>query len=482
MTPTTLHACSATQLGALFARGDTTPREALDAVLARLGTVQPLVNPVVAMDLVEARAAADRSTERWRGGKPLSPLDGVPMVVKDNIPVRGMPCTWGSALYRDLVPAQDELPAARLRAAGAVLMGKANVPEFTLQGFTGNKLFGVTGNPWQPALTPGGSSGGVVAAVASGIGPIGLATDGGGSIRRPCGYTGLVGLKPGIGRVPRRDGLPPILLDFEVVGPVGRSVADVALAMQVLGPRDAFDARSHRYGAAGFALERPPRLRIGYLRQVRDVDGSDAPLDPAIAQATDRVAARLAALGHHVDDDVPPTLPNRVNQQVWPALSASGLGWLMQRLEGAHPSWRTMIDPSLLALAETGIAQGAGALFEALQQAALFRDELQQQFARHDLLLTPTAAAMPWEAAQRHPRRIDGHAVGPRGHAVYTAFVNAAGVPAIALPALSAADAAPGDLPIGFQLVGAMGTDELLCRVGAEYEAAHPWQSRWPVL
>src|SRR5439155_13553145 len=142
---------------------------------------------------------------------------------------------WGSAALAGLVAERDELPVARLREAGAVIFGKTNVPEFTMQGYTDNPVFGATGNPWNPALTPGGSSGGAVALVAAGGCPVALATDGGGSIRRPASHTNLVGFKPSRARVPRGGGLPPIFLDFEVAGPIARCVDDVRALMRVIG-------------------------------------------------------------------------------------------------------------------------------------------------------------------------------------------------------------------------------------------------------
>src|SRR4051794_10687751 len=206
----------ATELTALFAKGSLSPLETLDAALARIQRLNPVLNAIVSLDQEGARAAALASTARWASGAPLSPLDGVPVTIKDNLLVRGLRATWGSRLYADFVPDADELPVARLRNAGAVILGKTNVPELTLQGYTDNPLFGPTRNPWDPALTPGGSSGGAVASVASGMAALALGPDGGGSTGRPASHAGLLGLKPTVGRVARADGFPAILHDFEV--------------------------------------------------------------------------------------------------------------------------------------------------------------------------------------------------------------------------------------------------------------------------
>ncbi len=154
----------------------------------------------------------------FRAGAPRSPLEGIPISVKDNIHVAGMPSTWGSRALAGFTPEKDELPIARLRAAGAIFLGKTNVPELTVEGYTKNDLFGVTRNPWDTRLTPGGSSGGAAAGVAAGLVPAAIGTDGGGSIRRPASHTGLVGWKPSIGRIPRIDGFPAILADSKRSG------------------------------------------------------------------------------------------------------------------------------------------------------------------------------------------------------------------------------------------------------------------------
>jgi aspartyl-tRNA(Asn)/glutamyl-tRNA(Gln) amidotransferase subunit A len=183
----------AAEMAAGFRAGGLTPVQVLEACLGRVQLLNPTLNAFVALRTEAARVDAKASTERHARGVPRSPLDGVPIAIKDNLPTDDLPTTWGSVAGRDYRPAQDEHAVARARSAGLVIVGKTNVPEFTLEGYTHNTLFGTTRNPWNPQLTPGGSSGGSVAAVAAGMVPLALGTDGGGSTRRPAGYTGLVG-------------------------------------------------------------------------------------------------------------------------------------------------------------------------------------------------------------------------------------------------------------------------------------------------
>jgi aspartyl-tRNA(Asn)/glutamyl-tRNA(Gln) amidotransferase subunit A len=452
-----VQAPSATELVAGFAAGTTTPVDALRAALRRLEAVNPALNAVVTLDVDGAYEAAVAATRRWERGEPASALDGVPITVKDNIPVAGLRCTWGSKLYADHVPTHDETAVARLRAAGCVILGKTNVPEFTVQGYTDNLLFGPTGNPHDPALTPGGSSGGAVASVASGIVPLAIGTDGGGSIRRPSGHTGLVGLKPTLGLIERAHALPPLMLDYEVIGPIARTVADVALALQVMQGLDTpVDA------------DGPPRqaLRILQVRHAAMPDGV-SPVDPQITAAVDAVAERLRRAGHTVEVAQHFDLPHRANAQVFAVLAQAGLAAVLaQRCAelGQDPSdyWRGLIHPSLEAMADAGSALTGAQVMAAQQAAMALRDEALALFQRFDLILTPSAAAQPWEKTRIFPPTIDGQAVGPRGHAIFTAWVNATGLPGLALPA--GADA--NGLPIGCQLVGPHGSEALLLGTG----------------
>ena len=266
---------SATDLVAGYRAGLFDPVAAIESVLERVATCNTDLNAIVSLDPEGAREAARASRERYRNNQSRGPLDGVPITVKDNITVAGLRCTWGSRLFAEQVCTRDELPIARLRAGGAVILGKTNTPEFAMVGHTDNQVFGATRNPWHKALTVGGSSGGAVAAVAAGMAPIAIGTDGGGSIRRPASHTGLVGFKPSRGRVPRADGLPAIFLDYEVIGPIARTVDDAISVMQIISTSDPRDAASSTFVDRPFGVpQHLPKLRILHVPQF-----GDAPVD-----------------------------------------------------------------------------------------------------------------------------------------------------------------------------------------------------------
>lgn len=444
--PQALWELTAGELASGYAGGAFDPLGVLEAVLARHDAVNPQLNAVVTLDRGGARGAAGESAARWHAGTPLSALDGVPLTVKDNILVAGMRATWGSRIFADFVPERDETPVARLRAAGAVILGKTNVPEFTVQGITDNPLFGPTRNPRNPALTPGGSSGGAVAAVASGIGPLALCTDGGGSIRRPAAHTGLLGLKPSRALVPRRDGFPAILHDFEVAGPIGRNAADVLALLRII-------ARAGSIQAEPMATA---PCRIGFIPQF-----GDAPVDGGIADSVAMAADALASLGHSVKrlDDF--KLADPVNA-IWPIISETGVAWLLD----AHGDAIDVVGADVAALAMRGRMRTARSYLDALQTIALASAAFDDLFTRFEVLLTPTTAAQAWSVGVAYPDLIAGVPVGPRGHAVFTAFANALGLPALSMPGCPDADG----LPVGIQLCGPIGADDRLLAIAGQFE------------
>jgi aspartyl-tRNA(Asn)/glutamyl-tRNA(Gln) amidotransferase subunit A len=370
-----LWSLSATGLSRAYAHG-LSPVEAIAATLAHIYDVNPTFNAIVTLDEAGAMRSAEASARRWTDGRPASPLDGVPVTIKDNILVAGLRATWGSRLYSDYIPDRDELPVRRLREAGAVILGKTNVPEFTVHGFTDNALFGVTGNPWNPELTPGGSSGGAVAGVASGMSAIAFGTDGGGSIRRPAAHTGLVGFKPSRDMVPRGKGFPAILLDFEVVGPIARCVDDVITSLEIISganrPRSKHEPR----------VKRP---RIAFVPAFED-----APVDPFIRSVVDQTIARAKSLDLDIETIARLDLAAPLGQ-IWPVISQTGIAWLLD----GHPERKGEVSPAIAEMALAGNAYTARDYLNALDRISAMGRSFDSFFERYDFLITPATAAMP---------------------------------------------------------------------------------------
>ncbi len=448
----------ATTLAAQLRARTLTATALLECCLDRIRRLDGPLNSFVARDEAGARAAARAADARLAAGAPLSPFDGVPVSVKDNILAAGQPATWGSRALADFVPERDELPIAKLRAAGAVIVGKTNVPELTLEGYTHNDLFGTTRNPWDPRLTPGGSSGGAAAGVAAGLVPVAIGTDGGGSIRRPACHTGLVGFKPSAGRIARIDGFPAILTDFETIGTLSRSVADAAALDALLAGPDARDRRSLHAPAPAW---QGGRRRILYLPRF-----GTAPVDPEVAAATEAVAAALARAGHAVREGaVFFDLDDAA--RIWHVISRAGVAWLLARDGGRLGA---AAGASVQAMGADGAKVTGADYIDALERVAAFRRRCAELFETTDLVLTPTAAALPWPAGQPYPTTIAGRPAGPRDHAVFTGWVNIAGLPAISLPVACSA----GGLPIGVQLVSGFASDAALLGFAAAVAADHP--------
>ena len=414
--------------------------------------LEPSIN---AMTYISAtgRVEAEASARRWRDGAARGPLDGVPVTIKDNLAVAGMPATFGSPAYRSFVPVEDELPVARIRQAGAVALGKTNLPEFALEGYTDNSLFGATGNPLDPALTTGGSTGGGAASVAALYAPVALGTDGGGSLRRPAAHCGLFALKTSIGRIPRRGGLPQLLLDFEVAGAITRTVRDT---------RTVYDVMAAPLSPTAPISPPEPPLPRRPLRILAVEFFGTAPLDPEISRSFRAFVDRLAAHGHDVRAGALP-LAIEPLAEVWPEIGRAHLA----KLFAERPEIGAAASPKYQAMAEEGARLSATRMLAILERVAVLREQAARMFQEIDIVVTPSIAALAWPKAQSHPTRINGQSVGPRGHAVYTGWVNAAGLPALASPS----NPAPDGRTIGVQLVAAFGADRLLLDIGGSLTA-----------
>jgi aspartyl-tRNA(Asn)/glutamyl-tRNA(Gln) amidotransferase subunit A len=465
---TDIHKLSIREMHAALKSGSLTAQAILEHYLDRIERLDPLLNAFVHIDKAGARQAALASDARFKAGQPFGLLDGIPVTIKDNILVAGMPCVWGTKLFADYVADHDELPVTRLREAGAVIVGKTNVPEFTLRGFTGNAVFGATGNPWNPELTPGGSSGGSVSAVAAGLVPFSLGTDGGGSIRRPAGYTGIVGLKTSISRIPRAGGLPPLLGDCEVVGPLARTTDDVRVVMSVLARPHPQDQHSLAFQPMSEEAAAPRPLKVLFVERF-----GDAPVDPEIAALCRSAAMSLEAFGHSVTTGAMPIDLGPVTAN-WQILANAGLA----KLATDRTDYFDLVSPPFADQARAGAKLSASDYVGFIDTISAFRVDTARVFETIDVIITPASAANPWPKATQFPALIDGKEAGPRGHAVFTGWVNACGHPGLSVPAGWNADG----LPVGMQMVGAFGADDLLLDLAWQYETANPWANRWPEM
>lgn len=454
---TDLTQCTATELLDRYRSGEASPVEATRAVLERIERLDPRLNAFCLVAGDEAMAAARESEARWHGGAPTGVLDGVPTSIKDLILTRGWPTRRGSATVDPDQPWDVDAPAtARLREAGAVLVGKTTTPEFGCKGETNSPLTGVTRNPWDLTKTPGGSSGGTAAAVAAGLGPLSVGTDGAGSVRIPAAFCGNVGLKPSFGRVPAHP-----LSPFGTVahlGPHTMSVADSALMLGVLQQPDARDWTSlppdgidPRHGlddgVEGWRVAYSPTL--GYATNV----------DPEISLAVEAAVEDLASQGAHVELVDPGFAdPLDITTGLW----FSGAWTLWNSLT---PRQQAETDPDFSAEA----ALGAELSNLDVQHLTLRRGELgsrmRQFMVDYDLLVTPSVAVPAFEARPAGHRPMDP--VSMLGWTPFSYPFNLTQQPAVTVPC----GRTRNGLPIGLQLVGPMFADARVLRAARAYES-----------
>jgi aspartyl-tRNA(Asn)/glutamyl-tRNA(Gln) amidotransferase subunit A len=452
--------CTAAELLQLYRTGQASPVEATSAVYARIDRYNAQINAFCHLVPEQAAEAAASSEARWRKGAPCGPLDGVPVSIKDIILTRGMPTLRGSHTVNPEQAWDVDAPAtARLREAGAVILGKTTTPEFGCKGETNSPLTGITRNPWDTTKTPGGSSGGAAAAIAAHMGPLAVGTDGAGSVRIPASFCGNFGLKPSFGRVPAYP-----LSPFGTVahlGPHTRSVTDAALMMNVLKQPDARDWTSLQYdprdyliglndGIRGLKIAFSPTL--GYARNVH----------PEVAAAVQAAAQELQNLGAHVEQ-VDPGFED-------PLDITTGLWFL-----GAWSIWNTLdakqqaaTDPDFRAEAEIGARLTTLQVQQLNLRRGALGAQMRQFMQQYDLLVTPTVSVPAFEA------RPAGHTpMDPQAMLGWTPFsypFNLTQQPACTIPCGMTADG----LPIGLQIVGPMFGDALVLRAARAYESARP--------
>ena len=415
-----------------------------------------------------ARVAAREAEIAVMKREPIGALHGVPLSLKDALYTRGLRTTGGSRLFAELVPEADNVAVGRLKAAGAVILGKTNLSEFGFKAVTDNPMFGVTRNPWDLTRTPGGSSGGAAAAVAAGLGPIGIGTDGGGSVRIPAAFCGLVGFKPSYGRVPQAPGFPG-WEHLSHTGPLTRTVRDAAAVMDVIAGADDRDRASlpSEPGSYLDACERDIRgLHVAWTP-----DLGYAAVDERVLEQCGNAAAEFEGLGCHVEV-VNPAWENP--EEIFSTIIAAQFyaAW-----GDSLPAREADMDPGLVRFIRRGGSISARDYLTAMTKATAYWQEVHTFLERFDLLLMPTAAVPPFPLeGGRVPREIAGQQVSVLGWMAFTYPFNLTGQPAISVPAGWTEDG----LPVGLQIVGRRHADRTVLAAAAAFEAAMPWRERQP--
>lgn len=458
---------TAADLVKAYAARRLSPVEVTQALLMRLDALNPKLNAYNLIDGASALEDAKASETRWRAGKPLSPVDGVPASIKDIILTRGWPTLRGSKTVDEKQDWAEDAPVtARLREAGCVILGKTTSPEFGWKGVTDSPRTGITRNPWNPDLTPGGSSGGASAQVAAGLGQFAVGTDGGGSIRIPAGFTGIVGLKPSFGRVPAAP-----LSPFGTVahlGPMTRTVLDAALMLREMARPDARDWHALPWSDTDYTAnlgQGVKGMKIAYSPTL-----GFAKVDPEIAAAVDAAAKQYAALGAIVEQ-VDPGFADPV--EIFHAHWFTGA---FNATMALTPEQKKLLDPGLVKTAEGGAAVTMKQYLEAANARGKLGVLMRQFHEKYDLLLTPSLAVLPFTAGRLAPENM--------GDAYWTAWTpftypfNLTQQPAISIPC----GFSKSGLPIGLQLVGPMHREDMVLRGAAAYEAATDWHTKRPII
>jgi Asp-tRNA(Asn)/Glu-tRNA(Gln) amidotransferase A subunit family amidase len=471
--PASLTTASALELAALVRERQLSPVEVTSHFLDRIAAYDGELGSFITVAAEQAMTAAHAAERALLAGEELGPLGGVPIGVKDLTATRGIRTTYGSLLMADFVPDADDVPAERVRRAGAIIVGKTSTPEYGWKGTTENLLSGPCRNPWDTARVAGGSSGGSAAALAARLVPLATGSDAGGSIRIPASCCGVFGIKPTFGRVPadyrRQTGGWGALSQN---GAMAHTVADAALLLGALAGYDERDARSLREPPADYlaAAAQPSvaGLRVGWAP---DMDG--VPLDPAVRTATARTVALMEDLGAEVDEAAPAVVSADA-VSTWATLSLTDLAVHLGPVIAAGKGG--LLPPRLVRWLEDAMAWPATRYAMALRALEWHRARFTTYFATHDVLAMPTLAVPPFPIDEP-PTRIDGREVHPSwGFTPFCVHANLTGRPAVSIPC----EPGPDGLPIGIQLVGRHGGEETLLRAAAALEEVMPWAGRMP--
>lgn len=459
---------SAVELAAAIRAKSISPVEVVTTVLERIERLNPKLNAICTLTAESALQAARETEAKLMRGDALGPLGGVPISIKDLLPTKGVRATSGSKLFENNVAAADAPTVERVRRAGAILLGQSNTPEFGWKGVTDNRVFGITRNPWNTELTPGGSSGGASAAVAAGFGPIALGTDGGGSLRIPASFTETVGYKASFGRVPN---FPATGVDsLRHTGPIARTTADIALVLDVIAGPDERDPNSLPEAPREYLARLDEGIRG--LRVAYSADLGYAWVDPEVAALCADAASHLAQSGANVEVL---DLKWRDSYDCWTTFFYGGIG---ARVAEGFAEKKTHLDPGLVPVAERGLKLSAVDYVNGLVERNNLWQMIRPTFEQYDLLVTPTVAVPPFAVGRNRPEVPPGVDAAELRWSPFTYPFNLTGQPAVSVPC----GRTKAGLPVGLQIVGRRFADDTVLRAARAWEKIQPWADRRPMI
>ncbi|MFX1281266.1 MAG: amidase [Promethearchaeota archaeon] len=451
-----------------------TSQEITETAIERIEKINPVINAFCTTIFDLAREMAKKSDEKVRNGEKLGIIEGIPTSLKDEILTKGIRTTFGSKLFKNFVPLQDDVLVRRLKEEGSVILGKTNLPAFGYKGVTDNEIFGVTKNPWDLERTPGGSSGGAAASIASGLGYLALGSDGGGSIRIPSSFSGVYGIKPSFGRIPHNTMATSGAIGTLVHrGPLVRYVRDAALMLDVLVGEDDIDRYSlpkPPYSFLEKLHETPENLKIGYSVDL----GFVKIIDPDVEKSVLNALQKFEKFGWSVENNkrIKITDADKALQTFW----FSGFDQFMMSL----PQAGDKVDEDIQKMAHIA----SKFTVKDLKWADLQRESIYQEICKHfkefDILITPTLACTAFKLGSDWAHEIDGKDVSSDALAwqPYTYPFNLSGHPAASIPSGWSKEG----LPIGMQIVGKRLDDLTVLQVSQAFEEIAPWQDKRPTI
>ena len=466
---TDLSFASATELTRLIAARKTSVVELTELFYRRIDELNPRLNAYLALCPDQALAQARAAQAAVQRGDGLGPLHGIPISIKDLELTQGVTTTMGSRVFLDRTPATDSLVVERVRKAGAIILGKTNTPEFGLSGTTENMLGDPCRNPWDTQRTPGGSSGGAAAALASGLCTLATGSDGGGSIRIPASFSGVFGIKPSLGRVARYGGYGrPASNQFSQAGPMSRTVRDTALLLQVLAGPDPRDPISMREPPPDYLAELEGG--VSGWRIAWSPDLGYAPVEPEVVRVTSQAAKVFTELGAVVDEtDLTLEDPFPAFWDIFTTASYASYGHLLE-------DHRNDLAEYTRSALEHGASVSGADFSRALLRVDQLRRQMENLFDQYDLLLTPTMPVAAFPIDER-PSIIGGRQVDPfLGFVPFTIPINMSGQTASSVPCGFTAQG----MPIGLHIAGPRGAECRVLRASAAFEEARPWSVHRP--